>query len=90
MEDTIEKELEEFQIRRETHARKYAPQTEPVERGPSPEREEAEEKAEPTNDSGRKGNSTEGRAEPQSAPDHEHHDESNDVVVESGEDVVIY
>lgn len=90
VEDTIERELDEFEVQREEHARKYGLEIQPAERPASPMRQEPEKPSEAPKQPGQEGHAPEERPESRSSPEREHHDESNDVVVESGEDVVIY
>lgn len=86
----IERELDEFEARKEAHARKYGLEIQPAERRASPEPAEVEKAPEPSGEREPEGHAQEERPPSSPAPDREHHDESNDVVVESGEDVVIY
>lgn len=91
-EDTIERELEEFEVRKEEHARKYGLEIQPAERPASLGRQGSEKPSGKPSQApeNHEGHAPEERPQSRSAPDEEHHDESNDVVVESGEDVVIY
>ena len=90
VEDTVERELGEFDVRKGEHARKYGLETQSAKVPASPERPEAEKPSEPLRKPDQEGHASAEGAEPQYAPEREHHDDSNDVVVEAGEDVVIY
>ncbi|SPN98503.1 uncharacterized protein DNG_01548 [Cephalotrichum gorgonifer] len=91
-EDTIERELDDFRVRKEEHARRYGLLVHPDEgeREEAAEPRDAERLPEARKESDTQGPVPEERSESRSTPDRDHHDESGDVVVEAGEDVVIY
>ena len=80
--------MEEFRKRKEEHAGKYGIDVEAEKREPA-RPAEAEKLSEPIAKSEQTPTPAE-RKHSRPGPDHDHHDDTNDVVVESGEDVVIY
>lgn len=76
-------------MRKEEHARKYGLEIQAEEKQDSTEPADVEKPQEPATEP-EKVPVPEERRNSRSGADHEHHDDTNDVVVESGEDVVIY
>lgn len=75
-------------MRKEEHARKYGLEIQADKRDPAGA-VEAKKLPEPVSES-KEAHAPEEQRNSLSAPDHEHHDDTNDVVVEAGEDMVIY